>query len=469
MSRFERGLSIGHTTLNSHENDNATPVVTLNYVGPDHRLPLPYPEGDWYLRGTAVPAARPGEIVITNTLIPGLLDYYRKVGLVTEGTDIMEVEPGRDYGFPHTDPLETLGGQVELQNGVSPLSLVSTFSSNLVDEQERILGLQSLARPDSALTNDKARFREAASNYGVRMLPGTVLSDWGQFAEVEDEYAGAAHGVWLKAPTGSGGDLVHHIPTVTRKNLLAGQRSIRDIVATSFEAGEFDVSATEYWSPDKVAPQGSQLVIESDARNFGKIKTNGSTQFVTTRSGRTDIIGHFEQITTEEGEYLGNRPYRPVFEEQQEIVDQVKRVGNMSRDEGYYGIQGVDWFVVETPSGDEVVYITERNTRPTANTPPVIIGEKVGAKEWINTNAYTDRPIDTIEDYIEVVGEDLAFGDPQIDGLVVPQAFRTLVSRQETRPSPDFKILILGNNAAHCDTIAEKLRGRGIRFSPDAE
>lgn len=469
MNKFE--LGIGHTTVRAHDRINrrdVTPVVTLNYVSPDHRLPLPYPEGDWYLRNTAVPAARPGEVVICNTLIPGLTDYYIKVGLLSDAMTIVEVEPENrpGYGFPGTDPLARLKGQVMFADHGNTLPLVSTFSNEMVSQQQRALGLEDLQRPDSAYTNDKAHLRLKADSYGIRMLPGEVVNDWKIFEQLESEYSNLPNGVWMKAPTGSGGDLVFHIPSVSTENLLEGRDSIRNAVMQAFERGEFLTSGEEYWPHKAVAPAHTQLVIESDARNHGEILINGSTQFVTIRNGAMQLVGHFEQITTEEGEYLGNRPYKPNEIDEENILDQVSRVSQLSKDEGYYGIQGVDWFLIKTPQGETITYIVERNARPTANTPPVIIADKFNAPSWINTNVYTDTPIETIDDYINVIGQDLAYGDPEGNGLVIPQAFRTKITRRGVDPSSNFKILIMGSTPEHCDKIAQGLTERGLRFTP---
>ncbi|MDP3758802.1 MAG: hypothetical protein Q8Q86_03710, partial [Candidatus Daviesbacteria bacterium] len=148
------------------------------------------------------------------------------------------------------------------------------------------------------------------------------------------------------------------------------------------------------------------------------------------------------------------------------LVEQTERVADYScRVNQYYGIQGVDWFLVRNRTGKVESYVVELNSRPTANTPPVIIADKLGADHWINTNVYTDRDIFDIEDYFAVIGRDLALGSIE-EGLVIPQSFRTLVTERAVFPSPNFKIMILGRNEKNCDGIFDKLKARGVRSSP---
>lgn len=463
-------LSLGHIFLDSNEL-HGVPVVTLNYVNPDHRLVLPYPDGDWYLRNTAVPASTCGEFIICNRLVSGLRDYYTKLGLIPNGTIIEEIEPQVDgkaaYGFPLTDPMQAM--QEQYFRGATPYYLVSTFWGELVSEQATRLGLRSLERPDSVITNNKAKLRRFAAVYGYDMLPGDFIREEADFIQVAQRFGHLSEGVWLKFPTGSGGDLVRFCREISAKFLKEGVHSLRSAVLRAFQQGKFGVNAEGFWPEGNIVPEGFPVVIESDARNLGEILINGSTQMVTGKSSQVRLIGHFRQITTAEGEYLGNRPYFPEDDASVEtlIEEQAMRVAHYNIDQnGYYGIQGVDWFLIRDRQGGLQVRVTELNSRPTANTPPVIIAGKLGARHWINTNVYTDRPIRTIDDYIQVIGEDLAYGKVDSDGLVIPQSFRTLVTDRSIFPSPNFKVLIMAATEQQCDQITDKLRGRGVRFSP---
>lgn len=470
MNNIEQNLSLGFTALNCNQQEGS-PLIVLNYVNPDHRLVLPYPDGDWYLMNTAVAAARTGERVLCSKLIGGLYDYYEHLGLIPEGASIIQV--GLDtkgdeasYGYPTTDPFATTDNQICFSNGSKPLVSVPTFTCEMVVEQEKRLGLTSLDRPSGFQTNNKALFRQASFGYGYRMLPGECISSWDDLEKSAQIYVDLEYGVWLKFPTGSGGDLVYHVNRTNHKNLFEGVGKIRANVLRALEQGKFTTDGNTFWPEKEFCPEGCSLVVESDARNCGEVLVNGSTQFITRKDGILSIAGHFQQITTEEGEYLGNRPLDPGKAVEALLEEQVGKVAEYScRVNQYYGIQGVDWFLIRDKTGKIEPYTVELNSRPTANTPPVIIADKLGTNCWINTNVYTDREILDVDDYFAVVGRDLALGNTE-DGLVIPQSFRTLVTKRKIFPSPNFKIMILGKNADHCDDVLNRLRVKGIRFSP---
>lgn len=466
---IENGLSLGFTTLDCHQQEG-DPLIFLNYVNPDHRLVLPFPKGDWYLVNTAVAAVQAGETVLCSRLIDGLYQYYQHLGLIPEGASIIQVEPQVDgdvsYAYPATDPLAILSQQIHLTGGHKQLVSTTAFTCEQVWQQEKSLGLKSLDQPSSFQTNNKALFRQASHQYGYRMLPGECLRSWQDLARAAQTYRNLRHGVWLKFPTGSGGDLVDHINPVSFEYLSAGVNRARDNVIRAIDQGKFATDGNSFWPKAEFCPTGFSLVVESDARNCGEVLVNGSTQFTTRKDRRVSVIGHFQQITTEQGEYLGNRPLHPSETVARSLKEQVRRVAEYSIwTNQYYGIQGVDWFLVRDQAGTIKPYVVELNSRPTANTPPAIMAAKLGDKHWVNTNVYTDRPIMNIEDYLAVIGRDLALGNIA-DGLVIPQSFRTLVTRRRIFPSGDFKALILGTSWYHCDQVIAKLRHRSVRFTP---
>lgn len=466
----ERDLSLGFTTLNCNQ-QTGDPLVFLNYVNPDHRLALPSPEGDWYLVNTAVAAIRAGERVLCTKLIDGLYDYYKQLGLIPEGASVIQVEPQIDhdvnYGYPATDPMTILNNQIRFTNRGRQLVSTATFTDETVRSQELNLGLESLGRLDSFQVNNKTLFRQASNEYGYRMLPGECLGSWGDLERIAQSYADLEYGVWLKFPTGSGGDLVYHVNRVNAEGLHKGVNRIRNNILEALSQGKFTTDGNTFWPKEEFCPENFSLVVESDARNHGEVLINGSTQFVTGKNREASVVGHFQQITTEQGEYLGNRPFlNPTDVVEGLLMEQVSRVAEYSsRANQYYGIQGVDWFLMRDKTDKIQPYVVELNSRPTANTPPSIMAAKLNVKYWINTNVYTDRQIVDIGDYLDVIGRDLALGNSE-DGLVIPQSFRTLVTRRKVFPSPDFKVLILGTSSDHCDQIVEKLGERSIRFVP---
>ncbi len=492
-------LSLGRTTLYANGKDGI-PVVTLNYVCAEKALPLPYPDGDWYLRNTAIPALRGNEQIVGNMLLPGLEEYYKYIGLLPKNTTsltvipsldreksiplihdtptLVQVEPASidpggnvDYGFPATDAFEALRREgITFGNHRIDMYAAMTYMSQPILEQTIELQLKELGQPDSHIANNKAILREAAKRFGFTILDGTIIKtlEDAEAAIREFNYDDYPYGIWLKFPTGSGGDLVYRIHELTEETLFSGVSAIRSAVMRAFEKAQFNGNVSDLWNTEDIAPRDlGGLVLEVDARNAGRVLENGSTQFVTYRNRPVEIIGHFRQLTTEEGEYLGNRPYLDIDPETVRMIREelVGVSAHSMRENGYYGVQGVDWFEIERPDNTVGVYITELNSRPTANTPPVIIAGKLDAEEWINTNFYTNRGIRSIDDYISIVGEDLAYGS--IDkGLVVPQSFRTHVTRDQITPSEKFKGLIFGVSPHHCDAIMEVLQERGIRFTP---
>jgi hypothetical protein len=299
------------------------------------------------------------------------------------------------------------------------------------------------------------------------MVPGETVTDWNEAIAVVDVPWNTERGVWMKLPGGSGGDLCQRIPMkATIEDIALARERLRLAIRRSFDENRFSQTMEQYWPHDAFSPTGFPFVIEADVHLQGEQCINIGTQFITEKNGGVHIIGHYDQITTDEGEYLGNEPSTSLTNEMQQLIEeQVQRVAAYSMKENhYFGIQGVDLFLVHESEGWRA-YISELNSRPTANTPPVIIAQKLGAPHWINTNIYTDTPFEQMDDYIETVGKDLTYGSWE-SGAVIPQAFRTLVRRGNTIASPNCKIVILGRDAQHCREIQNQMIARGIRFTP---
>jgi len=471
-------LSLGQTTLQAN-GILGTPLITGNYVSPEHRLPLPAPIGDHYLRQTFVPAVQEGEVVVCNTLVEGLLRYYKQVGLVLNDSQVIEVEPGNTesvpYGYPVTDPLQALVNNVQIRvdDECSPATLISTFTGPEISAQADALGLLTLEREPSSKSNSKALLRESSVAYGFSMLPGAVVRTEEELNAVLDTDWNTENGIWLKFPTGSGGDLVYRIEgKATPEALLNGIHKLREVVAQSFKEANFTMPFEEFWPSNVFVPPDLPFVVEADAKEMGEIIANGSTQIITNKNGAINTIGHFKQLTSPEtGEYLGNEPFNDIDEGMSAVVEeQVNRVGefNMTHNR-YYGIQGIDWFLMRGKDGAVNAYVVELNSRPTANTPPVIMAEKLHAPYWINTNVFTDQPIRSVDDFIDLVGPEYAYGSPTEGGMVVPQAFRTIVRRKGIEASPNFKILIMGSGPEHCREIMQLLESKKIKFRPQQD
>lgn len=473
-------LGIGISTLMANgvtSLDGISPHLMLNYVCSEPRLALNAPHADFYLAQTAIPALREGEHAIVNTVLPGLLDLWKHHGLIPDESNIIQVNPdippfaNYPYGYPHTDLLSNIQTHsLPSRNGTTPV-LISTFSNDKIRAQAQQLGFDTVGTHSSVDANSKARLREHAAEYGIKMLPGTLINSDSNLERIAEEFKKFPHGAFLKYPAGSGGDLGLPVKIQSVEDLHHAIRELRERVQVSLTRGKFGITIDDFWPADSPCPIGLPLVIETHYANFGELVINGSSQFLTTINGKVDIYGHFGQMTTEVGEYVGNYPLaadKLDATTRARIEAEVRNVGKYNIEKNsYYGIQGVDWFLIRDEHGKLQVYVDELNSRPTANTPPFIMAQKLNASHWVNTNCYPidrNRTIRTIDDFIALVGHELALGAN--GSAVIPQAFRTLTSSSRTLASPDFKCMVIGQSEADPDKIALELIHRGISLDP---
>lgn len=464
--------SFGHTAMWA-TGETGTPVINVNYTGANKNTSVPGPAADAYLNLTIVPALQDDEFALTLEMIPGLGRYYSDLGFLPTRARLIQIptvpQGSVTYGYPATDAAAKLLPE-HIARLPADARVVSTFHCEYVQRDLDRHGLRALERPPAHLVNNKASLRGAANDNSFDMLPGAVLSSESDLHDVVSRFGNSAYGVWLKFPTGSGGDLVYHVAEVSEASLREGIATIRRSVHQSFVEGDFGMTGSQYWPEDRFAPEGLKLVAEADARNLGTLELNGSTQLVTTRSGGIYFKGHYRQETSALGEYQGNSPLSVDNTHDASmhnlIWDQVKSVGAYNqKDNGYFGIQGVDWFLIRLPDGTQRVYVVELNARPTANTPPQIMADKIGAAAWLNINATAPSIMTCAEDYIEIVGRGLAFGEASGEGLVVPQAFRSIVTRDNGILASDrVKLFIAGRDDGHINGIRRRLSDRGFVF-----
>lgn len=473
-------LGIGISTLMAHgvtTLEEVAPYLMLNYVCGDHRLALNAPHADFYLGTTVLPALRPGENAIVNTVLPGLLDLWRHHGLIPNDSHIIQVDPRvptferYPFGYPFTDPLSNITADLlPNRNGTAPV-LISTFSNDQIRTHAQQLGFDTLGNHSSVDANSKARLRANAAEYGIKMLPGVLINSDTDLERVVEEFKKFPHGAYLKYPAGSGGDLGLPVKIQSVDDIHHAIRELRERVQISLTRGKFGITIDDFWPADSPCPTELPLVVEAHYANFGTLEINGSSQFITTTSGNIDIYGHFSQMTTDIGEYLGNRPLpadKINAETRDKIETEVKKVGKYNIEKNrYFGIQGVDWFLIRDEEGELHAYVDELNSRPTANTPPFIMAQKLKTSHWVNVNCYPidrNQPIQTIDDFIALVGYDLALGTHGL--AVIPQSFRTLTSSSRTLLSPDFKCMMTGQSEEDLDIIANQLSSRGISLVP---
>lgn len=467
LARDGLGTSVLVSNRHNPEIANTTPLITTNFVNGGNLLPSPY--GDMYLGQLGVIAAGEGEATVTFTLLPGLLDYFRSIGLVSERTHVFEVNHqggSRRHGYPHGDALEQLiktPTQQWLSFNPNAFTLVPTLTGPHVKQQARDLGVRVLEQPSSDLTNNKAVLRQVKEKYGFTMLPGMALEHEEHLRTAVRQYGDTQHGIWLKFPTGSGGDLVRHVPQVTEDSIRVAISKLRETILQAHEEGALGMSGEQFWPEGKLAPEKYPLVIEEDAKDFGEVVIIGSNHFRTAPDG-TQIYGYFRQITGEEtGEFIGSERFVPDAAIQTALDTATQNVADFLRDNGYYAIAGIDYFVVKKPNGALQVYVLELNARPIISTYPFIVGERLGINKWVNINVTLPTAVSSMEEFGEIVGDDL-YKRGAANGIV-PMAFRTVVGDTDegTLASPHCKLVILGDEKEQYAIIA-RLVAKGVKI-----
>ena len=471
-------VSLGLTTLRANE-QKGMPIVIGSFITPEPTILMSKPEEEWYLNMLVAPSLRNGETGVITKLPPGVKDYYIQLGLLNKETRVVEVAPSElhksetsIYSYRNTDPLVLL--RDSFFTGINNAKLVSFFNSPAIHEEANRLGIGMIENPPSTTTNNKANIRNPSiiAKYGFNMLRGVILTREEELDRLVSCFSPYVEGIWLKLALGSGGDYVTHIKNVSKSTIIEARNNMYDTAKNFFYNGGFSDKFSSFWAEKEFAPQGFPFVVEIDVKNIGKA-INGSTQFITHKNGKVDVVFHSEQITSPEGEYLGSRPLISKDYEMTKLLTDVLRkeaekVGRYNINEnGYYGIQGIDWFIVENGSKIEY-YLTELNSRPIITTPAMIVAQKLGFPNWINTDVTVESPIRTIKDYREEVGR--MHTDPRNlrtgRGIVVPIAFRTLTtSRGEQIPSTQFKVLVCGRSHAECENIMADMVKNKISFN----
>lgn len=477
----EQGVSLGKTLLRLHGVEREMDVVVLHNFTPGYSdregrmltAIIPEPYGDNYLNGLSAMALAQGERTFCLPLLPGSVELYEREGVLNGGVvHELPYDAAKSYtrGFPDSDVVSALE---ENQIDLSEFAVFFAFPTEYARQQVNSLGGLTLQDSDPRLTNNKADFREAADRYGFRVAPGmtiTTLDDISRavnFLEGEDT-------AWLKLCRGSGGDLVIKLRgPIEEEELIDGIARLYVSTREAFAKNSFSSTAEEYFWPEGASfPRDGTIILE---KNAGKIAVNGSSLVLISDDGRYCIPSYFEQMT-ENGAYLGSRPYTPPEEVREQLQEQTEKIARYAFDRGIRGIVGTDFLVIEEGEELSVVNI-ELNGRPPISSTAFMLGEKMreihGHTDWININAYAPGKIYNIEDFEAVFRGLEEDGISQEDGLVTPQAFRTQYSRAEgdenyladdSHASNAVKILISGRGKESCQRVLEVLRSRGVTF-----
>ncbi|MCB0334549.1 MAG: hypothetical protein KDD55_13685, partial [Bdellovibrionales bacterium] len=407
--------SLGQTVLEAHgfSRDERKIVLCNSYVTgafQEGTLPtnlLPEPSGDAYLVFTAAPTLMPGETLVSLTFQPGVLDYYRSIGLLSPEASIIEVNPDpqcvSQAGFPFTDPIS------QLPEGDSRLTgsyFISTFPSEVARQRSSSLGSASVQNYDPAYLNNKAQFRIDAPEYGYRMLPGIVCQSPEDLLQVT-QFQGTK--LWAKLATGSGGDLVQ--PVYPNEGALeSALTQLRNAVHSAFSNAQFphEASGEAFWPSHALTPSAERVVIEQDAAVLGPILLNGSMNVCLHRDGTFELVDYFRQNTAPDGSYRGSERFHPedLSHAVHEAIDeQAQQVFAYAHDHGYRGYIGFDFFVLGSQD-NPTVYCIELNARPTMSTVPALTAKKMQSlsggesryDDYINVNIEAPFPLETISD-----------------------------------------------------------------------
>lgn len=446
-----RNAAFLHNKLDLSEHP---PVSIGNWIpaphseGRDGRVPpfhVPDPAGDAYLAGLNVAALDKDEEALSPRLMPGWVDHLKAIGVVARDVVIHEVdfnvvetlsvENGSAVhklaGFPHTDILS----QAEAQGvRLKPGQLVSaTFPTPFVREQVSQLGGVLVQDSDTARTNNKHEFRQAAERYGFSVFPEVSVSSEAELLEHTQELrrvcerarsfgANPKYVARLKDPCSSGGDGVRGIEApISDDAMRTALDGILGGIERSYQLAEYgDRLMALRWRDARKRSFPRPLVLEHDATTVGEVLFNGSFMVEIHDDGRYAVPRYFGQKTDREGSFRGgytidktSTQWAKVFTESAdklltESIDGVVRYWHGEL--GVRGMAGVDFMLVRRYEDDAIVpYLFDPNVRPTINSVSNAIAAKVeqatGFTAWENMNGWAPTELTAMSDF-----ENLLFG-----------------------------------------------------------
>lgn len=432
---------------------------------------IPSPGDDAYLNFFAVPAAAPGETILALRLQPGILDYYRKTGILDDSVKVIEVDPkvapgGSVGGYPSTDPLALYADQGgSFDSGTHFVAVFPGIQGAFLAQSIGLEPVQSYC-PDAA--NSKARLRESAAEFGIAVMPGVRLTCAGQIVDQNFQDTFATGAVWLKLAHGSGGDLVVKLPDARICTIRKGIDKLRASAKAAFDSSAYGIGFEEFWPEDSFAPKASAMVLERDAGELGRIELNGSCNFTLRSDGSFEILGFFRQRVDADGNYCGSQSFTPDSELTLKIVQQVRGVAKYLHQHGYAGLAGIDFMEIAKDSDSEVRVI-EVNARPTMSSVCALVARKLDSEFFMNVNINAPFELKTADDISKAFtlnGVDLTQPTNDSGVVIVPLALRSMYVGQECRvPSNRAKVLVSGDSEESCAAVLDALmRQNGINL-----
>jgi hypothetical protein len=460
------------------------PVLITNFVNRGNPLPDWYE--DHYLNKLSVHMMGKGESALVFKLPKGFREYYAEVGTIENTDQIIEIAPQMpqngepiNLSYPQGDLLiryKQLAAENKCKRLDGGVLVASIIDQHVLDDAQDAGIITLEEQPHSHLTNDKNLFRRDGKSIDqpqigekqYSILPGLTIPERVSIEDaikiIPEELKNAEDGVWVKLSSGSGGDTVKYIEKFSQKSFEEAVEYLRGEILKAHEMGDFGISGEDAWPNGRLSPPGSTLIVESDIKNHAEGQTFlGSNFFMTRSDGSHETYGYYEQ-RTDNGSFNGSRKHHPDEETRRLIDEQTSLVAKQAITEGYFGPQGLDYFIfVNKETQKPQIVLIERNGRPPISAYAEIVGRKLGINNWVNLNITFPEPISSIEDFDKATGE-LMFKKGNKTG-VFPLASRTIVGKTDEQilASPHMKILILGTPEEQQEQI-KKLEEKGAKL-----
>ncbi len=484
------GVSIGLATVAAYgypldrpvyvESNFATPpnVAIAGIVNSDE------PAHEASLMGTAL---RSGEIGIIPQQVPGVISYWQSIGLVPEGAEIQEIPLHRDgdngFHFPHTDVVQQAARQgYVLKSGY----LTSSFPHASNREAAKIIGLFPVQPFEADVVGDKGAFHENAEKFGYPTSIGGVVRteehikrvyELLRSEDIEKQFAGRPHRIWIKLRNSSGGEGVRTIDDLRklsfeeyREEFAKAANTFYQNTKLAFQNGDpINNTIQEYWPEGSMVPKEG-LVVELDTDVYGPSDGESYSNILYIENdGSVREIAEFVQLVSHDGRFLGSC-LKQVINTVVSPDSAMGKVGRYFYSQGVRGPVGTDYKRVTTAKGQMPIFI-DPNVRPSMSHHALIAfeniireritkGQRISHATFANAVLSIPGGIHHIGDIISALGE-YAYTGGELDiqnGCAVPIGVGSYFADGEKIPSNDTRVLIIGESLYQCGKIIAALK-----------